>query len=215
LKAEVYGQYIYDAAVEDIASSFSLLNAGADFYFPDKTNLVNKGKGYNYGVEFTMERFLNKGFYFLVTASVFESKYKGSDNIWRNTVFSTNYVTKILTGKEISLGKRSSLGIDTKFTLTGGQRYTPFDITASKINGYVILQESHAYSLSNRPYWRWDLKFSYSRNGRKTTQKYYIDLQNITNKDNIYIHTLNPKTGRIGEINQMGFFPNINYQITF
>ena len=38
-------------------------------------------------LELTLERFLDKGFYYLVTASVFESKYKGSDNIWRNTCF--------------------------------------------------------------------------------------------------------------------------------
>ena len=44
LKTEAYGQYIYDAAVEQEPSSFIMLNAGADFGFPDKTNLVNEGK---------------------------------------------------------------------------------------------------------------------------------------------------------------------------
>ena len=62
---------------------------------------------------------------------------------------------------------------------------------------------------------RWDLKFSYTSNGKKTTQKWYLDLQNLTNRKNIYIRTLNPQTGNISEINQIGFFPNINYQITF
>ena len=58
LKAETYGQYLFNAAVENVPSSFSMLNAGADFYFPYKTNLVNGGKGYNYGAELTLERFL-------------------------------------------------------------------------------------------------------------------------------------------------------------
>ncbi|HEY6505287.1 MAG TPA: carboxypeptidase-like regulatory domain-containing protein, partial [Chitinophagaceae bacterium] len=147
LKAEVYGQYIFNAAVEKTASSFSMLNAGADFYFPDKTNLVNNGKGYNYGVELTLERFLDKGFYYLVTTSLFESKYTGSDNVWRNTAFNSNYAINLLGGKEFKLNKKSSIGIDTKLAIAGGQHYTPFDYLASEAAGYVVFKEDEAYSL--------------------------------------------------------------------
>ena len=215
LKTEVYGQYIYDAAVERQPSSFSILNTGADFGFPDKTNLVNKGKGYNYGVEFTLERFLHKGFYYLTTLTLFESKYQGSDKVWRNTAFNTNYVTNLLGGKEFKLSERSSFGIDSKLAFVGGQRYTPFDINNSLASGYVIYKDNEAYSLRNDPYWRLDFKISYSRNGRVVTQKWYIDFQNLTNNKNIYIRTLNPRTGNVNQINQIGFFPNINYRITF
>lgn len=215
LKAEAYGQYIYNAAVEKLASSFSMLNAGSTFGFPDKTNLINDGKGYNYGVELTAERFLHNGFYYLLTVSLFESKYKGSDNVWRNTAFNSDFVTNVLAGKEWKLNEKTTFGIDTKLTVTGGQRYTAFDINASKNKGYVIYKEDEAYGLQNDKYLRWDLKFSYTRNLKRVTQKWYIDLQNLTNKKNIYIRTFNPKTGEQSQINQMGLFPNINYQITF
>ncbi|MBS1512689.1 MAG: TonB-dependent receptor [Bacteroidetes bacterium] len=215
LKSEIYAQYLYNAAVEKTASSFSMLNSGADFYFPDKTNLINDGKGYNYGAELTVEHFLHKGLYYLITISVFESKYKGSDNVWRNTAFNSNYVLNALGGKEFHLNNKTSFGIDTKLTVTGGQRYTPFDITASQAAGYVIYQDDKAYSLQHSDYLRWDLKFSYTRNLKRVTQKWYVDLQNLTDRKNIYIQTLNPKTGAVSQINQMGFFPNINYQITF
>ncbi|MFN8253713.1 MAG: TonB-dependent receptor [Ferruginibacter sp.] len=215
LKTELYGQYIYNAAVESIPSAFSMLNAGSSFGFPDKTGLVNNGKGYNYGIELTAESFLHKGLYYLLTVSVFESKYRGSDSIWRNTAFNSNYVVNALGGKEIRINSKTSFGIDTKFTITGGQRYTPFDMAASKAAGYVIYKEQEAYGLQHDTYLRWDLKFSYVRNLRKITQKWYVDLQNLTGRENIYIQTLNPKTGEVSRINQMGFFPNINYQITF
>jgi CarboxypepD_reg-like domain/TonB-dependent Receptor Plug Domain len=215
LKSEIYAQYIYNAAVEKTASSFSMLNSGTDFGFPDKTNLINNGKGYNYGIELTLERFLHEGFYWLFTTSVFQSQYKGSDNVWRNTAFNSNFVINALGGKEFKLNPKTTFGIDSKLTLTGGQRYTPFDITASKSSGYVIYKENEAYGKQYNTYIRWDLKFSYIRNLRKVTQKWYVDLQNITARENIYVRTLNPKTGVISQINQIGFFPNINYQITF
>ena len=215
IKAEVYGQYIFNAAVEKTPSSFSMLNSGADFYFPDKINLVNNGKGYNYGVELTIERFLHNGFYYLLTGSVYDSKYEGSDLIWRNTAFNTQFVGNVLIGKEFSINKKTSFAVDTKMGLSGGQYYTPFDVAASQLNGYTVFQENNAYSLRNDTYWRWDLKFSYNRNLKHVTQKWYIDLQNLTSNKNIYVRTLNPKTGKEGVINQMGFFPNINYQITF
>jgi hypothetical protein len=214
-KTEAYAQYIYDAAVEKQPSSFSMLNAGADFGFPDKTNLVNEGTGYNYGIEFTLERFLHKGFYYLATLTLFQSKYKGSDDVWHNTAFNTNYVTNFLIGKELKLNDRSSFAIDSKLAYVGGQRYTPFDVNNSLAAGYVIYKQNEAYSLRNDRYWRWDFKLSYSRNGRSTTQKWYVDFQNLTNHQNIYIRTFNPKTGNVHQINQIGFFPNINYQITF
>jgi hypothetical protein len=215
LKSEVYAQYIYNAAVEKTASSFSMLNAGSDFAFPDKTNLINDGKGYNYGVELTLEHFLHKGFYYLFTATVFESKYKGSDNVWRNTAFNSNYVVNALGGKEFKLNAKTTFGIDSKLTVTGGQRYTPFDIAASQTAGYVIYKKTDAYSVQNKTYFRWDIKFSYIRNLKKVTQKWYVDFQNVSGRENIYIRTLNPKTGAVSQINQIGFFPNINYQITF
>jgi hypothetical protein len=150
-----------------------------------------------------------------VTASLFESKYRGSDEVWRSTAFNTNFVTNILAGKEFKVGRKSALGIDTKLAFAGGQPFTPFDLDASETEGYVIFKEDEAYSLRHNAYWRWDLKFSFIKNGKGATQKWYIDFQNVTNNKNIYLQTLNPKTGSIGRIDQIGFFPNINYQITF
>jgi hypothetical protein len=214
-KSEAYAQRLFDVAVEKQSTSFSMLNAGADFEIPNKVNLVNKGKGYNIGFECTLEKFLHKNFYYLVTLSVFESKYKGSDGVWRNTVFNSNYVSNLLAGKEFKLNKQASLGLDSRLTYAGGQRYTPFDLQRSATENRVVYDESKAFSLQHPAYFRWDLKFSFTRNGRKTTQKWYVDLQNLTNKRNIFMRSLDPSTGRQGATYQIGLFPNINYQITF
>lgn len=118
-------------------------------------------------------------------------------------------------GKEWRIEQKSAFGVDSKLTVAGGQRYTDFDLVASKELGYVVYKDNEAYALQNNIYLRWDLKFSYTINGKKATQKWYIDLQNLTNRKNLYMRTLIPVTGNIGEVKQIGFFPNINYQLTF
>ncbi len=70
------------------------------FVAPEQDSLVNNGTGRNYGVELTVERFFHESYYFLVTTSLFDSRYKGSDGISRNTAFNTRYVLNALAGKE-------------------------------------------------------------------------------------------------------------------
>ncbi|MEM7036701.1 MAG: TonB-dependent receptor [Bacteroidota bacterium] len=127
LKSEIYYQQLYNVPIHSYASPFSMLNAGRDFILPTETDLVNEGTGVNYGLELTLEKFFSKGYYFLVTSSLFQSQYTGSDNIERNTAFNGNYVFNVLGGKEFKLGKRSTLGFDTKITYAGGMRFTPID----------------------------------------------------------------------------------------
>src|SRR5690606_9207570 len=91
-KVETYYQYLTNIPVERVSSSFSMVNTGSGFtrIFPDY-GLVNEGTGENYGIEFTLERAFRRGYFFLVTASLFESKYKGSDGVKRDTDFNGNY----------------------------------------------------------------------------------------------------------------------------
>ncbi|MCB0644138.1 MAG: TonB-dependent receptor, partial [Phaeodactylibacter sp.] len=100
LKAETYYQWLDQVPVQPEPSSFSILNAGADFVFPQAGSLVNEGTGYNRGLELTIEKFFSKGYYTLITGSLFDSKYAGSDGIERNTAFNNQYVLNVLAGKE-------------------------------------------------------------------------------------------------------------------
>ena len=83
-KAEAYYQHLYDIPGEE-GSSYSLINFTQDFTF--NKVLTNNTKGYNYGVDLTLERFMHNHYYYLLTASLYESKYKGGDGLWHNTRF--------------------------------------------------------------------------------------------------------------------------------
>lgn len=218
-KVEAYYQAIGNVAVERTPSSFSLLNAGADFVFPERYSLVNEGTGTNQGVELTLEKFFSKGYYGLFTASIFDSKYKGSDGIERNTAFNNNYVLNLLAGKEFKFGKdkRNAFTIDTKITTAGGRYYTPVDLEASKAKGEEVLLENQAFSERYDPYFRFDLKVGYTKNSkkRKFSEQFYLDFQNVTNKKNIFQKRYNDLTNEVNDVYQIGFFPDILYRIQF
>jgi hypothetical protein len=220
LKTELYYQTIDRAPVDPFSSSYSVLTEGADFAFSDdKTSLVNEGTGFNRGVEITIEKFYSKGFYALATASIFESKYTGSDNIERSTPFDNGYVFNILAGKEIKIGKakRNALVFDTKLTTSGGRWYTPVALDASRASGFEILQEELAFSEQYDNYFRWDVKLGLKLNSskRKIFHQFFLDFQNVTNRENVFAQQYNRLTNNIDQINQIGFFPDFLYRIQF
>jgi len=68
-KVEAYYQYLYNVPVTIASSYYSVINEGADFNTPGTDSLINKGKGQNFGIEFTLEKSFSKGFYMLNTLS--------------------------------------------------------------------------------------------------------------------------------------------------
>ncbi|MCA6445543.1 MAG: hypothetical protein IM562_00115, partial [Chitinophagaceae bacterium] len=66
-------------------------------------------------------------------------------------------------------------------------------------------------------YFRLDTKFGFRINSskRKMSQTVYLDLQNVTNQKNIFLRRYNPEKQQIGEVNQIGFFPDLLYRLQF
>jgi hypothetical protein len=143
LKIEPYYQYLYRVPVAK-DSLLSLINY-QNFYvlFP----LVNEGAGRNYGIDFTLERYLHNGYYYLLTASLFESHYRGGDGLWRNTRLNRNFLVNALGGKEWKIGKRGQniLGVNLRCSFQGGDRYIPVDEAASTASQAVAYDDSRAY----------------------------------------------------------------------
>ena len=219
VKAEAYYQWLNDVPVERTSTSFSMLNTGADFIFPEKGSLLNAGTGANYGLELTVEKFFSRGWYGLFTLSLFEAKYKGSDGVQRSTAFDGRYVVNALAGREFALGKtgRRFLTLDTKCTAAGGRPYTPVNLDASRAAGKEVLLEEQAFSQRLDPYLRWDLKIGYRLNSakHKLSQTFFLDFQNVTNHRNIFAMRYNTVRGEVGRIDQIGFFPDVLYRVEF
>jgi hypothetical protein len=215
IKTEIYYQYIYNAPVKDTSSYFSVLNLGADFNSPNITHLVSKGQGTNYGLEITLEKFYSKGYYFLFTSSLFQSLYKGSDGVERNTAFNGNYVFNLLGGKEFKINQKHVLILDMRTTYAGGKRHTPIDIAASKLVNDEVVDATKAYSLQYPSYFRMDVKPGYRFNSKKVTHEFSIDIQNITRHDNVFQETYDIAKQQLKTDYQLKFFVIPQYKLTF
>ncbi|NCX95585.1 MAG: TonB-dependent receptor [Chitinophagia bacterium] len=216
IKAEAYYQMLNKVPVTSYSSSYSAMNEGTNFYPPNTDSLVNTGTAANYGAELTIEHFLTKGYYFLITTSLINSKYKGSDGIERNTAFNTQYIANVLGGKEFKIGNKGSrLGVNIKITTIGGKYLTPLDLAASAQQGKAVYDDSKAYSIKQKDYFRTDFKLYFRREMKKSTMEFSIDLQNITNNKNIFNETYDVKKNKLVTNYQQGFFPVPMFRWTF
>ncbi|MGV7105034.1 carboxypeptidase regulatory-like domain-containing protein [Flavobacterium sp. U410] len=215
LKVEPYFQYLFNVPV--IAdSSYSVLNRSL-FYVEDA--LVNKGKGRNIGVDVTLEKYLNKGFYYLLTASVFDSKYKGGDGIWYNTKYNNRFIINGLAGKEWTMGskKRDLLGVNLKLTLQGGQRYSPVDEASSFMHTDRETQydETQAYAKQFDPFFVANYTITYRMNRSKRSHEFAIKWLNATGAKEYYGHAYNLNTHAFEAKKQATSIFNVLYRIDF
>ncbi len=222
IKAEVYYQSISNAGVDrSKKSTYSILNEGADFGVWSPDSLKSTGTGQNYGIELTIEHFLNKGFYFLITTSIFDSKYKGSNNIENNTAFNNNYIVNGLIGKEFKFRSKSgkstkSLSVDIKTTYAGGKRETAWSALLMP-NGeyYQDYDDNKAYSIKLKDYIRTDLRVAFKLNKSGFTQEWGIEITNLFDNQNVYSNKFNKLTGQGSNTYQLGFMLVPQYRIIF
>jgi len=215
IKVETYYQRLYRVPVKESFPEFSMINTGDFFGIPQEDSLINEGTGRNYGIELTLEKFLSKGYYFLFTASVFDSKYKGYDGTLRNTAFNGNYVFNLLGGYEFSLKNNRMLTIDMKTVWAGGRRYVPIDEVLSTIENSEERNWILAYHNKYDDYFRTDLRIGFKKNGRKTSQEWAIDLQNLTGFQSLFMEGWDPAESKVYTVYQQGFYPMFLYRIQF
>ncbi|MBN2807841.1 MAG: TonB-dependent receptor [Prolixibacteraceae bacterium] len=215
LKVETYYQALYDVPVHSEAGWFSMVNAGNSFHQERVGNLINDGTGRNLGIELTLEKYLDDHYYFLITTSLFDSKYRGSDAIWRNTEFNTNYVVNALGGYEIIINENMSVDLNLRTVWSGGKRNPFIDLEQSKAAGYTVYDHEKDYSFREKDYFKLDFRVSLMVNGKKTTQEWALDLTNVSNHQNVYSRSYNAEQQTIMYVYQQGFYPMFLYRINF
>ncbi len=213
LKTEIYYQWLYNIPVTaGSPTSFSVLNLDENYAI---VPLNNSGKGKNYGMEITLQRWWNDRFYLLSTFSLYQSTYLPSDNVWRNTQYNSNSAWTFLMGKEWALrGKRaSSLGVDIKMVHNGGVRVTPINLARSIVQRSTVLDNSRIYGEKLSPFFRIDLQAEWKLQFIKKTGSFILGVQNLTNRKNPVSQTYNPALGQIQYAYLLRLIPVLGYKV--
>jgi len=217
IKAETYYQHLFNIPVSESTPQYSIINEGTEYYFERQDSLVNKGSGTNYGLEFTLEKFFSRNYFFLFTASIFQSQYKGYDDITRSTSFNGNFVLNGVGGYELPIGKtkQRALIFGLRVTWAGGRPYVPFDQEATVGQGKVVYDWGNAYKMRFSDYFRSSLRIGLRRNEKKFNMQFYFDLQYRANYTYVYYYRIDVLTGDIYKEYNLGFYPMSVVRIQF
>ena len=150
--------------------------------------------------------------------------------LWQREIRKSRLITKISTrqlfilfwtftsGKEFNTGQRFKnriIGVNVKVVYTGGFRSTPINVDASKEKGETVYYEQLAFTNKNSNYFRTDLRISLKRNRAHSTHTMSLDLQNATNRKNIYGEFFDPQSARVKTYYQSPLIPIFSYKIEF
>jgi len=212
-KIEPYYQQLYDIPViKD--SSYALINLQNNWFANNQ--FINEGVGRNLGLDITLEKYIDNGFYYLVTASIFDSKYKTSESgEWFNSRFNNNFLFNALLGKEFYFGESSTLGVNIRASLQGGDRYSSVNLNSSLIMEEVIYDEKTPFSESTDPYLVSHLTLSYKWNTLNTNQQLSLKIINASMYEEFYGFRYNYKDKSVDEFREALIIANLSYKISF
>jgi hypothetical protein len=201
LKVEAYYQHLYNIPVGIPATGtdndqFSVLNLRYGFV---TIPLENKGTGRNVGLDITFERYFTSSYYFMLTGSLYDSRYTPADGKTYNTTFNGNYIFNALAGREWTFGskKNKTFGVNFRFLFRGGMRYQGINIDSSKIENQAVYYKDENYTRITPNVYNVDMGVNFKRNKKKYSWIVSLDIDNLTNqkgiigmKYNVYSETI-------------------------
>jgi hypothetical protein len=214
LTFEPFYQHLYNIPVVD-GTSFSLINLDQNWFIDDV--FTNSGTGENYGVDFTLEKFMHNGFYYMFTASLFRLNYVGGDDVERDARYNKNYVLNMLGGKEWQVGRndKNLLSANARLVMMGGDRISPVDADATYLAKEIIFDETQAFSDQKPDNFHLHLGLVYRKNKPKHASIWSVQLINIVGSEEFYGYKYNIQTDQIENDEELIMLPQISYKIEF
>ncbi|MDR3188223.1 MAG: TonB-dependent receptor [Prevotellaceae bacterium] len=184
VKTELYYQLQYNVPVIPETPEESVINFGGDYASQWSYAFENSGKGYSYGVELTVEKFFDKDWYWMLTASLYEAKYRGYDGVLRNSKFNGNFALNTLAGYEFKLAGNTLMSFNIKIAFMGNRRYTPAQSLPNKVD--IVYDFPHINTLQLPSYFRADFNVNVKTSYKKFSHEYFVEIDNLTNSKNVW-----------------------------
>jgi hypothetical protein len=174
-------------------------------------NVVDTGEAWTRGVEVMVQKKLVEKIFGVVSGSIFRTRYKGYDNIWRDRSYDNRWMFTVEGGYKPNTNWEYSA----RWVFAGGAPYTPYDQEASHAAGEGIrdanrvnkerLPDYHSLNL------RVDRRFHFS----SSDMICYLNIWNIYNRENIAGYHWSSVENRQETYNQWGILPVIGIEYEF
>lgn len=217
LRAETYWQEISQAPVGlDPARKYWALNEVQGF--ADQP-LVSEGTGRNVGVDVFLEKYFDRGTFFILSTSVFRSTYRvpGDDTDY-STRYDSRYTLTFTGGKTWDLSANTFLEGGFRLLLNGGSPLMSVLPGFETVDGpNPIVDETRPFEERTRPYIRPDVRLALRSN--RATYAYWLalDIQNVINRrnDDVIDFEFRPDIGQWGPRLQAPLTPILTFELHF
>ena len=218
LKSELFLHRMSDIQVSTLDGAFSMFNITEIAQYD---SLTPRGIAENKGLEINLERYITGGWFMAANATLFDSRYQGSDGAWRASRWDLGHIFNVTAGREWQRTPRSDekikvFGVNGRLTYTGGYRVMPVDLDASRVAGETRFITTNGWSQQLPGYFRLDLRVYWKRNlGNRRNSTFAMDFQNATMQKNVAYYFYDPYTDQVEKKLQLGLIPNASWRLEF
>jgi hypothetical protein len=212
MTAEVYQKDYKDYPVSVQFPSFSLASAGDTF---DVTEILmpytSAGRGKARGMEIFVEKKFRGRWFAQANLSISSTKFSGLDGVGRPGSYDYPTVFNAVVGYELT----KKWDVSAAVRMMSGRPYTPFNEALSTEQNREIYDLTRINGLRAPAYFRPDIRFDRTFTVREKPLLFWVGIQNVTSRRNVFGVRWNQNTNRSENLRQEGFFPLIGIDWTF
>lgn len=207
-------------SVDVFDTGTSLVNL-AEYTTTTFNSFLPNSEGQNFGVEVSLEKRLDNGWFMMANATFLDSKYGyGPLSEQISTRWDVGKIANLVLGKEWQKekrpGKERTIGLNGRLVWMGGVREPEIDIVSSVASNTTVYYLGYGYSKQSPNYFRADLRVYWRKNlGNRRNSTFALDIQNLTARENVAYHFYDPYTVDIETKFQLTTIPNFSWRLDF
>lgn len=215
-KTELFYQRLFNVPTVALISNSllpyaSLLNVIDEF---PSQQYLNSGFGTNYGVEFSIQKYLTKGYFLLSNISLFKSTVEVNNQSY-DSRFNNRHVFNLTAGKEWKKTNNRIWGVNGRLVWMGGMPDTPINLVASKREKTTVYENSVPFTIQQADYIRPDVRVYFRKSKENYARMLSIDIQNVANIQNVAYSYYDNFLEKVVTKYQLGLIPMLNYRWEF
>ena len=212
LTLEAYRKTYRDYPVARDYPTFSLANSG-DVYGVNGLlfEMLSVGRGRAQGLEFYAQKKLTHGLYGQLSYGTQRVEHSALDGVYRRGGFDSPHTGTLIVGYKPS----QAWELSSRFSYSRGRPFTPPLEPASTQQNRYIYDLSRVNAERAADYHRLDLRFDRRFAVGRTYTTLWLEVQNVYDRENVFLYTWNAKTRMLDTVPQITFLPVLGVNVEF